>query len=320
MKKMYKNKIALSLKHKNIPLVEEKETFFIPFNTEYSIYLKNMSTEIALISVFVNGRDVSPGEKIRILPKCSATIEKFKDTDHRFVFKEKTKAFQEARLSNDEDGLIRLEVDFDLSAKINPFEINFNNCNSKAMTNKADNSTLLTPNTNGFQDMLDNSAKDINIPGPGISTMDDIHTQLYKSSGNSLFNESMTNSSIYQNTEIKEGGSAFTDRSVSRKSISNPILDNVLDDFVDGLIQDTASLNAGITMPGRIKKDDDDIKYVKDKYGSLKAVNYFEFIVQLKEATKSIVESKKKKNCPSCEKKFKYKYFFCPYDGTFLND
>jgi len=119
---MFKNKIVCSLKHNNVPLTEGKDCIFIPFNTEYSVYLKNMSKDIALISLYINGRDVSPGYKIKIYPKCSATIEKFRDTDHRFVFKEKTQALQEVRLSNDEDGLIRLEVDFELIPAINPFQ------------------------------------------------------------------------------------------------------------------------------------------------------------------------------------------------------
>jgi len=276
---MFKNKIVCSLKHNNVPLAEGKDCIFIPFNTEYSVYLKNMSKDIALISLYINGRDVSPGYKIKIYPKCSATIEKFRDTDHRFVFKEKTQALQEVRLSNDEDGLIRLEVDFELIPAINPFQDHLDfvkrNCTSKT--------------------------------NPPKSNFEDIHTQLYKSSGSSLYDEGVKdNSSLY-------------DKGPQTRAIANCISKNTLLDAAYNNLEATASLNSGVTLPGRKKENPDDVDFVKTKTEASMAINNFEFLIELKEASEPVNESKKKKLCPTCLKKFKYKYFFCPFDGTALD-
>ncbi len=71
-----------------------------------------MNDTIAYISIFIDGKDINPGKKIKLYPKCTATVEKFPLTNHRFTFKERTKALQEVRVNQDEDGLIRLEVSF----------------------------------------------------------------------------------------------------------------------------------------------------------------------------------------------------------------
>jgi hypothetical protein len=46
----------------------------------------------------------------------------------------------------------------------------------------------------------------------------------------------------------------------------------------------------------------------------------FSFIIRLEESQRTILDKEIKKTCPTCEKKYKNKYFYCPFDGTFLEN
>jgi len=116
--KMYKNKIVAILKHKNIPLEETKEEIFIPFNTIYNIYLKNLSDKIAYISIYINGRNVGCGKKVKLLPKQNITIDKFDDTKNSFMFVERTRELQRVRENQEEDSIVRIEVEFEKKTSI----------------------------------------------------------------------------------------------------------------------------------------------------------------------------------------------------------
>jgi hypothetical protein len=58
---MYANKLVASLKANGKILREFKDTVYIPFGSEYSFLLKNLNTKRALVNVFIDGEDMTPG-------------------------------------------------------------------------------------------------------------------------------------------------------------------------------------------------------------------------------------------------------------------
>ena len=286
---MYNNKIVCAIKHNNKPLTENKDTVFLPFNTEYSIYLKNMSNDIAYISVYVNGRDVNPNKKIRLFPKCTATIEKFQDSNHRFIFKERTKELQEVRINQDEDSLIRLEICFELGAQINPIQTGF----------------LGTNPLETFGNILKCSSKEENM-GSSLNDFQEYNHVIPDESitrgipqSNSIQSNSL-NSKIFKSTAIN--------KSILKKGFEREP-------------SEEKSYNSGFTAPGRKKEESDNITFYESyRNSSLNNLsNEFSFIIKLAESEEPLLKKEIKKNCPTCKKKFKAKYFYCPFDGTFLD-
>jgi hypothetical protein len=92
---MFKNKIAVALKHGNIilpeflkipgSLIEDKDKFLLPDNTRYFIYLKNMNDNSISLKVKINGISVTSKEII-LTPKSNIHIYKFEDEDMTFNF------------------------------------------------------------------------------------------------------------------------------------------------------------------------------------------------------------------------------------------
>jgi len=222
---MYKNKIVCAIKHNNTPLTEKGNTVFIPFDTQYSIYLKNTSNVTAFISIFVNGRNVSPGQKIKLRENTSCEVNKFQDTDHSFVFKKKTKKMEKVIPDNGDDGLIQVKVEL----------------------------------------MREHTLNDFPLPKPGFLDNHNIDTSVAYS--NSVF-------SSYQSKNSR-----------------------------------------GFSVPGKKISKIDDLILV-NRTSAFGIEQTFDLVLRLKETEK--IENHKK-ICPTCSKTFKSKYFYCPFDGTFLD-
>lgn len=305
---MYKNKIVCALKHNNAPLIEDKNTVFIPFNTEYSIFLKNMNDRIAYISIFIDGKDINPGKKIKLYPKCTATIEKFPLTNHSFTFKERTHALQEVRRNQDEDGLIRLAVSYQVKTYINSNESITEKLRKLEKTNPY--IKPFNPYENGlYYDGLNPFQTDHilfkgtdNCVKKGLNHID---TNLAINSMNAINEVSMD--------EMKENAyvpnlnqSSLT---LNTKSLSEQTAENNI-----------ASEASGFTAPGKKKEEKDDILCYEEKDCLYEVNERFSFVIRLEESKNPIGNKEIKKICPTCEKKFKNKYFYCPFDGTFLDD
>lgn len=88
---------------------------YIPFGSEYSILLKNLNTKRALVNVEIDGRSAISG--LIIDANKSVDLERFFEDDmnsgHRFKFIEKTDDIKEYRGDKIEDGIIRIEYQFE---------------------------------------------------------------------------------------------------------------------------------------------------------------------------------------------------------------
>ena len=119
---MYQSKMAFAIKSKGKVLREFKDTVYIPFGTEYSILLKNLHTSRAVVNVFIDGVNQTPGglvvdalkeaELERSLLNGSLTA------GNKFKFIERTGAVEEHRGIKLEDGLVKIEYQFESVTQI----------------------------------------------------------------------------------------------------------------------------------------------------------------------------------------------------------
>ena len=74
---MYSEKLIACIKVNGQILRESGETVTLPFNSEYSIYLKNLDSVRIQASISVDGQDATEGTRLIINPNSSLELERF---------------------------------------------------------------------------------------------------------------------------------------------------------------------------------------------------------------------------------------------------
>jgi hypothetical protein len=115
---MYQSKMVCCLKANGKVLRENKDTVFLPFGSEYSIFLKNLNSVRAQVRVSVDGTDVTEGTSLVINPNSELDLKRFikngnLETGNSFKFIERTAGIENHRGVKAEDGLIRVEFQFE---------------------------------------------------------------------------------------------------------------------------------------------------------------------------------------------------------------
>jgi hypothetical protein len=114
---MYSNRAACAIKVNGKVLREFKDTVYIPFGAEYSILIKNLNTKRAIFNIYIDGDNIVPnglvlnaGQEIDL----ERAIRNNNLTEgNKFKFIERTGAVEEHRGVKLEDGLIRIEYQFE---------------------------------------------------------------------------------------------------------------------------------------------------------------------------------------------------------------
>jgi hypothetical protein len=117
---MYQSKLVASLKANGKILREFKDTVYIPFGSEYSFLLKNLNTTRALVNVFIDGEDMTPGGLVLNAGQEVDLERSIKGGNlkegNRFKFIERTQSIEDGpRGIKLEDGLVRIEFQFEKS-------------------------------------------------------------------------------------------------------------------------------------------------------------------------------------------------------------
>jgi hypothetical protein len=91
---------------------------YLPFGSDYCIKFKNLDTRKALIRVYVDGSDATNTAQLVVNPGNDGILEGFLDSKtmqvrNSFRFIEKTERISQHRGDKIEDGLIRVEVEFE---------------------------------------------------------------------------------------------------------------------------------------------------------------------------------------------------------------
>jgi len=113
---MFSDKFVVALKVDGKVLREKGSSVQIPFNTEYSILLKNLESKKAVVKISVDGEDVLDSNKLIVFPNAEIELDGYmKDSiaKNRFKFIEKTKQIEEYRGNRVDDSLIRVEFWFE---------------------------------------------------------------------------------------------------------------------------------------------------------------------------------------------------------------
>lgn len=123
---MYKEQLAIAVKSHGRVLREHKDTVYLPFGSEYSIFIKNLNSVRAVVDISIDGTDVGDGQGFIVDGNSSTEIERFIKNGNltkgnKFKFIEKTAAVEQHRGNKVEDGLIRIAFKFE---KLPPKVIN----------------------------------------------------------------------------------------------------------------------------------------------------------------------------------------------------
>ena len=114
---MYESKLVASLKANGKILREFKDTVYIPFGSEYSFLLKNLNTKRALVTVYIDGEDMTPGGLVLNAGQEIDLERSIKNGNlkegNRFKFIERTGNIEQHRGVKLEDGLVRIEFQFE---------------------------------------------------------------------------------------------------------------------------------------------------------------------------------------------------------------
>jgi hypothetical protein len=115
---MYNNKLVVCVKAGGQILRENGDTIFLPFNTEYSLYFKNLNSTRVQFSLNVDGQNATEDCYLVIEPGREMTLERFikngnMNSGNRFKFIERSASVEQHRGIGAEDGLIHIEFEFE---------------------------------------------------------------------------------------------------------------------------------------------------------------------------------------------------------------
>ena len=114
---MYSNKMAFAIKSNGKVLREFKDTVYVPFGSEYSILIKNLHTTRAVVNVFIDGVNQTPsGLVIDAGRECDferSLINGSLTAGNKFKFIERTAGIEQHRGVQLEDGLVKIEYQFE---------------------------------------------------------------------------------------------------------------------------------------------------------------------------------------------------------------
>lgn len=113
---MYKNDFVAVVKANGKILREDKNTVLVPFGSEYSILMKNLFGRKAVVSIWIDGEEVTKSGQLIINPNSEIELERFIENlnkGNKFKFIQKTEKIQQHRGDKIDDGIVRIEFQFE---------------------------------------------------------------------------------------------------------------------------------------------------------------------------------------------------------------
>lgn len=113
----YKDAFVVEVKCKGKILRMRDDFVYLPFGSEYSIYLKNLSSKKASVKIHIDGQDVLDYSSLILAPNTSTELEGFLSGSvarNKFKFIKKTKEIQDHRGDKIDDGMIRVEFAYEI--------------------------------------------------------------------------------------------------------------------------------------------------------------------------------------------------------------
>jgi len=309
---MYNAGLVCVVKVNGRILRESMDEVYLPFNSEYSILIKNLESRKALVNISIDSQDVLDGNSLIIGPNEESELKGFMNGNkakNKFKFIQKTKEISEFRGDKIDDGIIRLEYWFEQLAPQKQMVITehwhynytppclynclncYNNCCNRRYY-KYDQSCWTTYNSCSYDSSGSSGISGISgAKGFRSSTTTNANSRDYTTEFNCL-------------TDTFSGSANFSN---TLGSITSSIIPNI-----DPLP------NEGITVKGSEVNQN-------FNYGNIGRLEDSSRVIILKligSKSGSIIEKpltiQSKKCCPTCGKKSKSHVKFCPGCGTFL--
>lgn len=315
---MYASKLAVAIKVNSKVLREGKsqgseqdDTVFIPFGSEYTLYVKNMNSVRALVRVSIDGTDATENVSIIVPANGFIELERFVKAGNmsaglKFKFIERTAKIEDGpRGIKVEDGLIRIEYEFEREpAKIVPAPYTI---------------TTWPPvvhhhHHNGIRDSLlrgySGMAADVSYSANAVGSVNAFNCSVSDTLARNVQDSATfaSASATMDSSEVKTSGM----RGTLRASSASPKMSKTL-------TQAPAQLNEkGITVGG--SKSDQEFHY--GAWFPTDGVKHVMIIKILGETGKGKVTKavtvKTKQECPTCGTKNKHGTKFCRECGTGL--
>lgn len=116
---MYKDQLAVAIKHNGKILRETKDLVRLPFGSEFSVLVKNLNSRRVKFSLHIDGTDALGGEHIVVNANSETEIKRFirngnMESGNAFKFIERTAAIEDGpRGIKVDDGVVRVEFWFE---------------------------------------------------------------------------------------------------------------------------------------------------------------------------------------------------------------
>jgi hypothetical protein len=115
---MYSNKLVASIKTNGQIMREQGDTVYLPFGSDYAIYLKNLNTVRAQVNISIDGQDILDGNSLIIEAGKYVDIGRWLlngdlTTGPRLKFIEKTDTIRETKEETGMDGLVEITYQFE---------------------------------------------------------------------------------------------------------------------------------------------------------------------------------------------------------------
>lgn len=290
---MYSNKLIACIKADGKILREKGENIFLPFGSEYTLWFKNEHSRKARIQVSIDGTDVLFGRAIILDAGETMDLKGFvrdvNGNDNRaFRFITKTQEISDFRGDKIEDGLIKVTYQFE----------------------KEQNVVEHIHHTYHHYDHYRHPIWISNKPSWPYN-----NPIIFGSSQNNT-NDNIFSKSINTNNVSVTAGESTENYSTTSVNCSFDV-DNVLRSTNVNTSMNVSD-DPGITVEG----SDTGQSFRLGSIGELEAkVHTMVFSLKGLTENQEIVQPvtvKSKKQCPSCGKKWKGTFEYCPHDGTFL--
>lgn len=115
---MYNENLAIAVKSQGKVLKEFKDIVYLPFGAEYSLLVKNLNSKKVAVRISIDGVSVTDGIDLIVEPNSKMDLKRFikngnLDKGNKFKFIERTDQIEKHRGIEIEDGLIRVEYQFE---------------------------------------------------------------------------------------------------------------------------------------------------------------------------------------------------------------
>lgn len=204
---MYKSNMAVAIKSRGNILREFKDKVYLPFGAEYSLYFRNMNNTRALVHITIDGNNVT-GSGLVVNANSTVDFERSLEnnnlsTGNRFKFINRTAAVEKHRGVGVEDGLIRIEFQYEKPVSLPNFILGGQPYNPH--NNPWNNGVPRGPSLGGVYgiDAIGTSVKSVSY---GTPTQDSNFRDVeVKCSGNLSRNASLSSASLSSNAVDQAG-------------------------------------------------------------------------------------------------------------------